>query len=127
MVDMPPKNDLRGSFAILCGELKDRRMVQWILCRVSGTADAAANRCPGLRRDAQPSIELAQFPLVERRMQFDLIHGRGDFRALHQFLQVLRAEIANSDCTHSSVSQQFLCRAIGFCRRVEGAWDWPVQ
>src|SRR6516165_12628599 len=104
MVDMPPKNDLCGSFAILCGELKNRRMVQWIICRVPGAPDAAANRCPGLSCDAKPPIEFAQFPLVERRMQFDLIHGGGDFRMLHQILQVLRAEIAYADCTHSSVS-----------------------
>src|SRR5271166_2651058 len=86
IIDVPAKYHLCGGLAVLGSKLKDG----WMRKRVAGAANAATERRPRLRDNAEVRVGFAHLPLDEKWVHLDLVSGRGHFRKFHQLLQMRR-------------------------------------
>src|SRR3954469_4632682 len=115
---MPPQHHLRGRLAMLARDLEQRRVRERLLREASVGGDAADRR-PGLGRDAVLRVHALQRGLLEVRMHLDLVHGGNHRRGAEEVLEMLRHEVAHADRAHAAVRQELLERPVRFEGAVE--------
>src|SRR5262245_30429866 len=94
---MPPDDHLGRRLAVLASDLGD-----------AGIAEVAPlpQRAPALDHDVVVPMEVADGPLLERRMQFDLVHHRYDAGFPDEALAVVRIEVREANRTDPPVLLQ---------------------
>ena len=126
LLEMPPQHHLGRRLAVLARDVEQRRVRERRLLEAPVGGDAADRR-PGLGRDAVLRVHALQRGLLEVGMHLDLVHGGHDGRRAQQALEVPGHEVAHADRAHPAVREQLLERPVRFEGVVERRWQRLVE